>query len=303
MVMRELRDVDLNLLVVFQALYQERQVSLVARRLGLSQPAVSNALARLRKTFNDELFVRSPQGMLPTPLTATLADPIAVALENVARALNHEERFDPGTSRRQFTLAMSDVGEIYFMPALAQLCRASAPGVSLQTVRVASQALGEAMAAGRIDLAIGAFERRSDALFQRRLFTQSYLSLFRAGHPLDGRPLTRKAFAAAEHLFVTGQDDPYDRLNAHLEKIGIAASAKFRVPNLIAVPFIVGSTDLVVTVPQKLAERVAEPFGLRHAAPPIPLPALQTHIFWHRRAHQDPGNQWLRQLLADNFAQ
>lgn len=301
--MRSLHDLDLNLLVVFQAIYQERHISMAARRLGLSQPAVSNALARLRKTFGDELFVRTAQGMMPTPLATHLANPVSVALDNVARALNHEERFEPSTSSRQFTVAMSDVGEVYFLPGLAERCAAIAPGVRLRTVRTSPQDLGEAMAAGHIDMAVGAFEHPSDAFYQRHLFRQPYVSMFRRAHALAGKRVTRKLFLAAQHLFVANPEDPYAHLNALLEKAGIGAPARISVPNLIAVPFIVSTTDLVVTVPRKLAERVAEPFGLCHIMPPIALPPLHTHVFWHRRFHQDAGNQWLRGLIADMFGE
>jgi DNA-binding transcriptional LysR family regulator len=301
--MRGLRDLDLNLLVVFQAIYQERHISRAARRLALSQPAVSNALARLRRTFGDELFVRTGQGMMPTPLSSHLAGQVSAALDGIVYALRHEEDFDPAFSDRQFTISMSDVGEVYFLPTLAQRCAEAAPGVSLRTVRVAPQDLREEMAAGRVDIAIGAYEHPADAFFQRRLFRQSYVSLFRQGHALSDGLVTRATFVAARHLFVSDPEDPYVRLNTRLEKAGIRAAVKVSVPNLIAVPFIVCATDLVVTVPRKFAERVAEPFGLCFARPPIALPMLQTYAFWHRRFHQDAGIQWLRGQVAEMFSE
>ncbi|MES2264579.1 MAG: LysR family transcriptional regulator [Pseudomonadota bacterium] len=302
--MTELRELDLNLLVVFQEVYRERQISAAAKRLKLTQSAVSNALARLRRSFGDELFVRTAAGMQPTPLAEHLSEPVAAALAQVALALHRPEPFDPAASRRKFTLAMTDVGEVYFMPVLVERCGALAPHVEIATVRAGSVDLKTEMEAGRVDLAIGAFDDVSEALYQRRLFSQPYVSMFRAGHALDRKqPPTLKQFLAARHLIVASLESPYDRINQLLEKAGVLAAAGFRVPHFTAVPYIVSSTDLVVTVPQKLAERAAAPFNLRYLKPPLRLPALQTNIFWHRRYNQDDGNQWLRGLIAQLFAE
>ena len=301
--MIEAHDIDLNLLSVFQEVYRERQISSAARRLGLSQSAVSNALARLRRSFGDELFVRTASGMQPTPLASQMAEPIGVAMAQVALALNQRSRFDPATSNRRFMLAMTDVGEVYFMPTLIERCRQLAPHVQVSSVRVGMLSLKEEMEGGRVDLAVGPFEDVSEALYQRHLFRQPFVAMFRKGHPLAKGALTLERFAAAEHLLVDAADSPYDRVSAALARAGVGQTTRFRVPHFTAVPYIVSTSDLVVTVPQKLAERAAAPFGLEWATPPLDLPPLQTNIFWHRRFNQDPGNQWLRGLLADVFAE
>jgi DNA-binding transcriptional LysR family regulator len=299
----ELRNIDLNLLVVFQEVFQERQISMAAKHLRLSQSAVSNALARLRRTLNDELFVRTSQGMQPTPFAMQLADPVAAALANVSLALNPQEPFSPATSARRFTLAMTDVGEVYFMPVLIETLSSLAPDVQISTVRASTIDLKAEMEVGRVDLAIGAFDDVSTALYQRRLFRQHYVSMFRAGHPLGQGALTLKRFLAAKHLLVSSLESPYGRINQMLEKAGVRAATKFSVPHFTAVPYIVSTTDLVVTVPQKLAERAAAPFNLEYLRPPLRLPSLQTNVFWHRRFNQDDGNQWLRGLVAEIFSE
>jgi len=298
--MLNLRDVDLNLLVVFQEILREKRISAVAERLGLSQPAVSNALARLRQTFDDELFVRTPRGMMPTALAEQLAEPVAMALDTLQRALGQRTHFDAAS----FTIAMSDVGEVYFMPVLAQLCAEQAPGVRIDTVRAGAFDMKAGMEAGAIDLAIGAFDDLSgESVFQRRLFQQDYVTMFRRGHVLGEGELTLERFRAASHLVVASSASPYNAIGPLLDKAGITQSARFSVPHFVAVPYIVSTTDLVVTVPRKLAERAAPPFGLQFVAPPLKLPALQTNVFWHRRFHQDAGNQWLRNLVAQRFAE
>ncbi|WP_036167298.1 LysR family transcriptional regulator [Massilia sp. 9096] len=297
--------IDLNLLSVFQEVYRERQISNAARRLGLTQSAVSNALARLRKTFGDELFVRTSHGMQPTPLAQQMAEPIGAALAQVALALSQRSRFEAGTSTRRFTLAMTDVGEVYFMPTLIERCRALAPNVELASSRVNGATLKDDMETGRVDMAIGAFEDVSEALYQRQLFRQRFVTMFRKGHPLGRGTVDLARFAAATHLIVDAAQSPYDRINTLLAKAGVGAQAqgRYRVPHFTAVPYIVATSELVVTVPQKLAESAAGPFGLEWIEPPLQLPTLQTNAFWHRRFNHDPGIQWLRGLIAEVFAE
>ncbi|MGG7604826.1 LysR family transcriptional regulator [Massilia sp. BKSP1R2A-1] len=301
--MIEPHTIDLNLLSVFQEVYRERQISSAAKRLGLSQSAVSNALARLRRAFGDELFVRTASGMQPTPLATQMAEPIGVAMAQVALALNQRSRFDPASSHRRFVLAMTDVGEIYFMPALIERCRLLAPLVEISSVRAGAVNVKEKMEGGRVDLAIGPFEDISEALYQRQLFRQPYVTMFRKGHPLGRGKVDLARFVTAEHMLVDSHDSPYERINGLLARAGIGPNVRFRVPHFTAVPYMVATSDLVVTVPQKLAERAALPFGLEWIAPPLELPPLQTNVFWHRRYNQDPGNQWLRGLLAEVFAE
>jgi DNA-binding transcriptional LysR family regulator len=301
--MIEPSSIDLNLLSVFQEVYRERQISGAARRLGLSQSAVSNALARLRRTFGDELFVRTAHGMQPTPLAQQMAEPIGAAMAQVALALSQRSRFDPASSTRRFTLAMTDVGEVYFMPVLVERCRAAAPHVEISSVRAHAPGLKDEMETGRVDLAIGAFDDLSEALYQRQLFRQAFVSMFRKDHPLARGTVDVKRFIEAQHLIVDAAHSPYDRINALLEKAGVAAGARFRVPHFTAVPYIVAASELVVTVPQKLAESAAAPFGLKWIVPPLQLPTLETRVFWHRRFNHDPGIQWLRGLIADVFAE
>jgi len=297
------RTMDLNLLVVFNEVFQEQQISSVAKRLNLSQPAVSNALARLRRTFDDPLFVRTKDGMQPTPLAERLAEPIRLALNGLTEAMNVQEKFDPAISKRKFTIALTDVAELHFMPRLIQHCAALAPQVRISTERTARLDLMSEMGSGRIDIAIGAFREVSDALFQRRLFKQPYVVLMRETHALAGATLTLKRYLSAQHLMVNSSESPYDRINQDLEKAGVIQQVKFSVPHFTSVPYIIANSDLLVTIPQKLAESAAQPFKLVYRPAPLRLPELQTNIFWHRRYNQDQGNQWLRNLIGNIFAE
>lgn len=298
-----LRELDLNLLLVFREIYRERQISAAARTLRLTQSAVSNALGRLRASTGDDLFVRVADGMQPTPYAEHMAEPVAAALAQLERAFRPPQAFDPASTSRRFRLAVTDVGEIYFMGSLIQQCAALAPGVEIATVRLGTVDLRAEMEAGRVDLALGAFEDAPGALFQRRLFRQTYVSMFRSDHPLAQLALTPERLASARHLIVTGMDSPYNSINPALAAAGVDLERAFSVPHFAAVPYIVSTTDLVATVPQKMAERAAGPFQLRYTPTPLDLPPLQTNMFWHRRYQQDEGGRWLRKLVAQLFAE
>jgi DNA-binding transcriptional LysR family regulator len=300
--MPDLRAIDLNLLVLFQYLMEDRNLSAVARRLQLTQPAASNALRRLRTTFDDELFVRTPQGMLPTPYAQHLAGAIAEALSMLSHALETPPGFDPATSTRRFRVAMTDVGEIHFMPGLMERCAREAPGVRVESVRLQETELQRELDAGRIDMALGAFQGLGGGLLQRMLFRQGYATLFRRGHPTAHEGMGLKAFRAERHLMVS-HAAPYGQVNQALEKAGLVLASHFSVPHFAAVPYIVSATDLLATVPRKLADSAAERFGLRILIPPVRVPALQSNLYWHRRFHRDGANQWLRALIVDSFAQ
>ena len=298
----DLRTLDLNLLVILQHLLQERSISAVARRLDLSQPAVSNALRRLRTAFGDELFVRTGQGMQPTPRAERMAGPVSEALDLLAHMVEEsDEAFDPAHSTRRFRIAMTDVGEIHFMPSLMEACARVAPEVRIDSLRLQGADLQRELDAGRVDLAVGAFEELAGGVVQRMLFRQGYATLFRAGHPSARAGMSLKAFRAERHLVVS-RAAPYGQVNQSLERAGVRLEAHFSVPHFAAVPYIVSTTDLLATVPQKLAASAAPHFGLHVLTPPIRVPALQTNLYWHRRFQRDGGNQWLRGLIIETFA-
>jgi len=298
--MADLRNLDLNLLVIFQHLLEERSISAVGRRLHLSQPAVSNALRRLRVALDDPLFVRTGQGMQPTPLAERLAEPVGEALSLLSHMLDFRNEFDPAAGVRRFRVAMSDVGEMHFMPRLLELCATCASGVRIDTVRLAEAELRREMEAGHVDLAVGAFEDLGGGIFQRMLFRQGYLTLYRSAHPTAGRGMSLEAFIQARHLVVS-RAQPYGQVNDSLERAGVVLAQHFSVPHFGAVPYIVAENDLLATVPQKLAQSVAARFGLNTLVPPLHVPPLQTNLFWPRRFHRDAANQWLRELIVTNF--
>ena len=297
----ELSDIDLNQLVLFQQLMVERRVSRVAENLGITQPAVSNTLARLRRQFGDDLFVRTPQGMQPTPFAEQLAGPIGEALALIHGGLNQHSRFDPASVQRAITIGMTDIGEIVFLPALLAHLRQVAPGATLTTVRTTASTLREDMEAGKVDLAIGPLPQLKAGFFQRCLFRQRYVCLFRQGHALDRAHLTLADFQAAEHLVIVSAGTGHGQVDALIRRAGVQRHMRLTVPHFVSVGHILQRTDLVATVTERLADRLAEPFGLRHLPHPVDLPEVAINVFWHAKVHRSPLHQWLRGLVFQLF--
>lgn len=298
----QLSQIDLNLLLVFQHLLREKRVSGVALTLGMSQPAVSSALKRLRLTLGDELFLRTQQGMQPTPFALQLAEPVAQALDALHLALNVRSSFDAASSTRSFNLAMTDVGEMYFLPVLMDLLDQHAPAVTLNVVSVARDSLKDDMAAGRIDLALGLLPQLQAGFFQQALFRQDYVCLMRQAHPLAQRAaLSLAEFTGAAHVRVLAAGTGHGRVDEALERQGLQRRIRLTVPHYVALGDVLGHSDLIATVPERFAQRVISPFGLTTCALPLTVQSSAIHQFWHARLHRDPGHQWLRAMVAQGF--
>ncbi|WP_300712177.1 LysR family transcriptional regulator [Limnohabitans sp.] len=298
----ELARLDLNLLLVFHHLLREKRVSAVATVLGMSQPAVSSALGRLRASLGDELFLRTQRGMEPTPYALQLAEPVAAALDGLQQALNVRASFDHATSERRFTLAMTDVGEMYFLPVLMDALAHAAPGVTLNVVAVTSASLKDDMASGRTDLALGLLPQLQAGFFQQSLFRQPYVCLMREGHPLASKDdLTLPDFAAASHVRVIAAGTGHGRVDEALERQGLQRRIRLTVPHYVALGDVLGHSDLIATVPERFAQRVTGPFTLTARPLPLAVDGSVIHQFWHAHLHKDPGHQWLRGQLTQLF--
>lgn len=297
----ELSDIDLNQLVLFQQLMVERRVSKVADNLGLTQSAVSNTLAKLRKQFGDDLFVRTAAGMMPTPFAEQLAEPIGYALGMIHSGLNQHSRFDPASVKRSVTIGLTDIGEIVFLPELVDRLRQVAPGVSLSTVRTTATNLRDDMEAGKVDLAIGPLPQLKAGFFQRRLFQQRYVCLFRKGHALDRKRLTLADFKAAEHLIIVSAGTGHGKVDDLIRRAGVERNVRLTIPHFVSVGHLLRRTDMVATVTERLAESLVEPFDLTFRPHPVDLPEIAINVFWHAKVHRSPAHQWLRGIVFDLF--
>lgn len=298
----DLWEIDLNLLVVFNELLRLRRVSAVAETLGQSQPAVSNALNRLRKLLGDELFLRTSKGMVPTPLAERLAEPIGYALGAIHNSLNEKSVFDPVVSTRNFTIAMTDIGEIYFLPGIMGRLATVAPRVTVSTNWNTHVNLRAEMESGRVDLAIGFVPDLKSGFFQRRLFKQRYVCLYRREHPLAKDGISLKAFRAAQHIAVDAEGTGHGMVDEVILRAGVLRNVCLRVPHFVAVGHILQTTDMIAVVPEAYAASTLEPFGLESSPCPVKIPDIVINVLWHAKNHREPGNQWLRQLVFDSFS-
>lgn len=293
----DLNEIDLNLLVIFNRLLIDRRVSKVATSLGLSQPGVSNALARLRRLTDDPLFMRTPKGMEPTPFAQQLAEPTARALQVIHAAINQRTSFDPATSTRAFTIGMTDIGEIYFLPSLMKELARVAPGVSLSTVHNTAVNLQDEMEAGHVNLALGLLPQLKAGYLQRQLFKQYYVCMFRRGHALDKKQISLEEFSAADHVMVIAEGTGHGKVDELLNRKKIVRKIVLTVPHYVAVGHILHGSDLVATVPERLAQALVAPFALSYVRHPARLPEIGINLFWHARYNKDPANAWLRSLI------
>ncbi|UAN02228.1 LysR family transcriptional regulator [Achromobacter mucicolens] len=297
-----LKDVDLNLLVVFNELHKHGRVSAAAESLGISQPGVSNALARLRKLLGDELFLRTSRGMVPTPYAESLAQPISDALAALHGTLNARVAFDPARSERAFVIGVNDVGETYFLPRLMRALDQVAPGVTIRTVRTTSIDVRDEMERGRMDLAMGFLPGLKGGFFQRRLFRQPYVCIFRQDHPLARSGVSARQFRAAEHVAIVSEGTGHGVVDEVIARAGIRRRLRLTVPHFMAVGPVLQATDMIAVVPQRFADCACGPFGLASAPCPVKIPESVINVFWHARNHREAANQWLRQVVVDVFA-
>jgi len=298
-----LRDIDLNLLVIFNQLLIDRRVSTTADKLGLSQPAISNSLKRLRTLLKDELFVRTARGMEPTPYALHLIEPIGYALSTLQNALNQRDSFDPAISERTFTLGVTDIGEIYFMPTLMAMLSSEAPNIKISTLRHNTGHLSDDMAAGNVDIAIGLLPSLTTGFFQRRLFKQRYVCLFRQGHPTARNPISLAQYKSLPHVGVTSTNTGHSEVDEWMIRKGISRDIHLHVPHFVAVGHILQSSDLIATVPERFAQKCSGPFQLETSPLPFKLPEIAINLFWHAKYNREPANMWLRQRVIELFSQ
>lgn len=287
---------DLNLLRVFDAVYRQKSVSRAAESLSLSQPAVSQSIARLRLLLKDALFIRVAGGVMPTAGAQTLARHVREALLLLEQGLHATARFDPNESRRTFRIHMSDIGEAEFLPALMQRVRRDAPGVRIETQQLDYRDIENALDSGKIDFAFG-YLPGVEQTERQRLFLERYVVLARADHPrLTARP-SPVALAALDYVVVRHHTETA-RL---LDRLGLSDRIRLSTPHFMVIPAIVGATDLAVVLPLRIGAKFAHAGGFRIAQPRWGQGDFVIALHWSRRAESDPAGRWLRALAIELF--
>ncbi|MDA8257669.1 MAG: LysR family transcriptional regulator [Betaproteobacteria bacterium] len=293
---------DLNLLPVFEAVLAEGSISRAADRLDLSQPAVSNALARMRKATGDRLFVRLGNAMAPTPYAQGIADPVRQALTGIRVSLGASQEFDPATSQRSFAIYLTDLGEAYFLPRLLERLNRVAPGVHLRTLPMPTESAEVALRNGEVDLAIGNLPDLGAGFYMQRLFRDRYVCVVRQDHPSIGERITAKQFAAAAHAIVTPGGWGHGIIERTLIEHGLEQRIALRMQNFLVLASIVAATDMIAIVPHSVGSQLSQHNEVKLLPLPIAIPAFDIKQCWQERFHDDRGNRWLRQQFMDIFS-
>lgn len=291
---------DIRLLSVFDEIYKTRSVSRAADALGLGQPAVSIALAKLRQHFDDPLFVRTSNGMDPTPLGEELVQPIRAALDALNEALGHRSVFAPAESERCFRICMADISQLVLLPKLWSRLRATAPGVRIEVVPLKdASTTAQLLETGAADLAIGFMPHLEAGFYQQVLFRQHYVVLASADHPRIRNGLSRKRFESENHVIFTTAGTGHQMIDQELAKQGIHRRIALTIPNFVGAAFVIEHTDLLMIIPRRLAELLRGRGEFSIFPLPFQMPDYAVKQHWHERYHHDPGNRWLRGMISE----
>lgn len=293
----DIRSVDLNLLVVFDAMHHHRHVTKAGEALRLSQPAMSAALSRLRTLFNDPLFVRTGAEMLPTPKAQALSASIRQVVNTIETDILQPTTFEPMGSERTFTLVTPDIAEVNFLPKiLAELAR-TAPHINLKTLAMPREAASQALSSSAAEMAIGYFpDLQKAGFFQQKLITSTHVCLVKKKHPTIGEKITLQQFVQASHAVVKpdGREHVFEKF---LQQKGIQRRVVVELSHFMSLLPIVETSHLVATVPKDLADFFVKHGDVRYVDTPMKPPTIEVHLFWHQRFQKDPAHIWLRQVI------
>ncbi|HEK1685216.1 TPA: LysR family transcriptional regulator [Pseudomonas putida] len=294
---------DLNLLRVLLAVYETGNVTAAAKQLGISQPAASAALARLRHSLHDPLFIRSGAGMEATPRAQGIIERTREVIEIIDRDILSSPTFDPATAEDEFVFCLSEIGEVVFLPPLFQKLRQLAPRIRLRTLSLAPDALTDSLHDGKVDAVLGYFpDLTAPNIYQQRLFSHDLTCMLRRGHPLARERLALEDFARMEHLQVRDGSRRQEMFEAHLNEAGIKRNIVLETSHYMSVPSIIEQSDLVVVLPRTVANLYLDTVNVQIVEPPVEIPCYDLKQFWHARFQQAPRSVWLRRVISELFA-
>ena len=298
----DLRELDLNLLAVFDALFETRSVTLASKAIGLSQPAMSYSLAKLRTAFDDPLFVRIDNKMQPTPRALGMAPQIKRVLEIVQGELLNFSKFDPASSTRLYTFCMSDIGEVFFLPPLIRRIWQESPLATVRTLSPSPSTLTVALEEGAIDLAIGYFpDLRKSGFYQQQLFESKFVCITSSKNNRLKSGLTLLSYKEAAHVNVHFEGRSHELIDRHLALLKIVRQVVLTVPHFMTLAEIIPQGDLIATVPKEVALQIARSHDITIHELPFESPSFALKQFWHKRNHDDAANQWLRDIVRSTF--
>ncbi|WP_312026732.1 LysR family transcriptional regulator [Sphingomonas endolithica] len=294
----------MNLLVAFDALITERNVTRAGARIGRTQPAMSAALSRLRALFGDELFVRAPSGLQPTPRALDLAEPLGRALAEIERTLAFTQTFEPNTSTAVFTLGLSEHPAHVLLPRLVERLTEVAPAIVLRIRSFTARDDAVVMLdAGEVDMAVGVPPTNPTArILIRPLFEERFVCVLRRGHPATGVPLDLSAFLALSHLLVSPENERFGIVDAALANRGLKRRVSLTLPQMYAAPSLIARSDMIATLMAGVVSASGHEDDLCVLAPPLDLGPVPFMLAWHRRNDTHPAQRWLRAIVGGLYS-
>lgn len=296
-----LASVDLNLFVVFDTIYAEGGITRAGRRLNLSQPAISHALARLREIFEDPLFTRNGHAMTPTPLARRLIEPVREALRGLEVTLTKVDRFDPTSTTKRFIIAMRDALESAVLAQFMRGIASSAPRIDISVVRAERRDLERELSAGTVDVALDVLLPLPEEICRQRLGVEWLVVVARRQHPRVRATLELDNYLRQEHIAVSSRRRGLSPEDFELGRHNLRRRIRLRCQNYFAACRVVSETDLILTMPTRYARILNTQFGNRLLPFPLKVPAFDSYLYWHTNADADPANAWLRQQLLQSF--
>ena len=296
----DLHGIDLNLLVAFDALMAERSVTRAGARIGRTQPAMSAALSRLRALLRDELFVRGPTGLQPTPRALDLADPLGHALAQIQRTLEFTQAFDPRSSAATFSLGLSEHPTFALLPRLVEVLQEVAPAVVLRVRSFTARDEAVTMLdAGGVDLTVSVPPTvTTGRILTQPLFDERFVCIVRKGHAAAQAPLSLQTFVSLSHLLVSPEGDRFGYVDAALAKLGLTRRLALTLPHMQAVPALIARSDMISTVMAGAVAASGHADGLCVLDPPLDLDRVPFVMSWHRRNDLHPAQRWFRDCIA-----
>ncbi|MFN2094163.1 LysR substrate-binding domain-containing protein [Pantoea agglomerans] len=290
---------DLNLLPVLLVMMEERNVTRAAERLGITQPALSNALNRLRETLNDPLFIRERYGMRPTPKAEQLAQVVGAALSSIDKVILGQQDFDPLNATRLFTLAPNSYVEFIMMPAIVARLRSYAPGIRLRLTPFGNDVTETGVISGNTDMVLGRIVEPPDNLVVQHLMNEGLACVIRADHPLVGENLSAEQYEQLKHVNVLPPGRMRAGLYQALEQRGLRRQVAVSVTHFLAVPEMIAVTDYCATLPRLICQHLSRDQRLRIIPAPVDLGTFPVEMGWHARYRDDPAHRWFRTLIAE----
>ena len=293
----KLSDIDLNLFVVFEAIYTEGNLTRAGEIIGITQPAVSNSLSRLRNLFDDPLFVRTAEGMVPTPVSQNIIGSVRQALGLIRSSVQESDAFEPKASDKRFRVSMTDLSQSIVLPYLFGKITQDAPNVSIDCYQVRRRDMNIELASGNLDLAVDIPLTPDQQIRQAPLFSHPQVCLVRADHSRVKDHLDLDTYLSLNHIHISSRRGGLGQVDLALGKMGKRRKISLRTQHYLATPELVMRSDLALTVPRVFADFVVSRLPVKYLQLPFEVPNLETYLYWHESTDQDQSNRWMRELI------